>query len=506
MNPRGHPWRRRANSPMCYRSAMRHKAFLLLAALLPSCAHAQTSVSPDTRTAVRQLVGDVMINGKAYEYDRQIADNIGPRLTGSDNYVHAVSWAIDQFKSLGLTNVHTEPFTMPALWEPEVLATGQILAPRLQTLHIYSLGWSPSTPEGGLKGEVVYIPHLTIEALDSQKEKLRGAIVMIDNSSLGDQPSFSQTLKSLAHLGEFAPQALLLVGGPNGAESATALTFDGSLSHFPIAQIGLEDELLIKRLLGEGPVTVQFSFKNRIRPAAQVNNVVAEITGSDLPNEIVIVGGHLDSWHPATGAQDNGTGVATVLDVARAVKSLGHPPRRTMRFILFGGEEQGIIGSTSYVKHHIADLPNIDAVLISDTGAEPAKGWYVMGRNDETKSMENIAPLLTGLGSDKTTPSTEFLFQTDHISFDLLGVPTLVLWTSTDKYFKLHHKASDSFDSVVQADLNQGVATTAVTAYAIADSAQSFAPHFTPKQVEDMLKEAKQYDDYQFFKSAGVFP
>ncbi|HWW22516.1 MAG TPA: M20/M25/M40 family metallo-hydrolase [Edaphobacter sp.] len=485
---------------------MRLKAIVLLSTLLPFCAHAQTSVSPETRTAVRQLIGDIMVDSKAYAYDRQLADHVGPRLTGSDNYVHAVSWAVDQFKSLGLTNVHTESFTMPALWEPEVLAAGQILEPRLQTLHIYSLGWSPSTPEGGIKGNVVYIPHLTIEGLDSLKDKIKGAIVLIDESSFGDQPSFSQILKALNHLGEFVPQALLLVGGANGIESATALTFDGTISHIPMAQIGLEDELLIKRLLDEGPVTVQFSFKNRIRPTTQVNNVVAEIPGSDLPNEIVIVAGHLDSWHPATGAQDNGTGVSTVIDVARAVKALGRPPRRTMRFILFGGEEQGIIGSTSYVKHHIADLPNIDAVLISDTGAEPAKGWYVMGRNDETKALENIEPLLAGLGSDKTNPSTQFLFQTDHISFDLLGVPTLVLWTSTEKYFKLHHKASDSFDSVVQADLTQGVATTAATAYAIADSAQPFAPHFTPKQVEDMLKDAKQYDDYQFFKSAGVFP
>jgi carboxypeptidase Q len=491
---------------MWYRSAMRHKAFLLLATLLPPCAQAQSVVSPDTRAAVRQLVGDIMVNGKAYEYDRQLADHVGPRLTGSDNYVHAVSWAVDQFKSLGLANIHTESFTMPALWEPDVLATGHITSPRLQTLHIYSLGWSPSTPDTGIKGQVLYIPHLTIEDLDSQKDKIRGAIILIDESSFGDQPSFSQILKSLAHLGDFAPQALLIAGGANGIESATALTFDGSISHFPIAQIGLEDELLIKRLLGEGSVTVQFSFKNRIRPTTQVYNVVAEIPGSDLPNEIVIVGGHLDSWHPATGAQDNGTGVSTVIDVARAVKSLGRPPRRTMRFILFGGEEQGIIGSTSYVKHHLADMPNIDAVLISDTGAEPAKGWYVMGRNDETKALENIKPLLSGLGSDQTNPSTQFLFQTDHISFDLLGVPTLVLWTGTEKYFKLHHKASDSFDSVVQADLTQGVATTAATAYAIADSTQPFAPHFTPKQIEDMLKEAKQYDDYQFFKSAGIFP
>jgi carboxypeptidase Q len=313
---------------------------LITAVLLPACTLAQTppAVSPETHAAVTKLVGDIMVNGQAYDYDRQLADNIGPRLTGSPSYVHAVDWAQQQFRSLGLANVHTESFTMPALWEPDGPAAGQIISPRLQNLHIYSLGWSPSTPEGGIKGQVIYIPHLTIEALDSQKDKFRGAIVLIDESSFGDQPSFSQILKALAHLGEFAPQAILIAGGANGIESATALTFDGTLSHFPIAQIGLEDELLIKRLLDEGPVTVQFSFKNRIRPVTQVNNVIAEIPGSDLPNEIVIVGGHLDSWHPATGAQDNGTGVATVIDVARAVIALGHPPRRTMRFILFGGE------------------------------------------------------------------------------------------------------------------------------------------------------------------------
>jgi carboxypeptidase Q len=479
---------------------------LLLAAAIVPIALAQAPVSPETRAAVTQIVGDIMVSGKAYDYDRQLADDIGPRLTGSDNYVHAVSWAVDQFKSLGLTNVHTEPFTMPALWEPEIAATGKILEPRLQTLHIYSLGWSPSTPEGGIKGSVVYLPKLTDEALDAKKDKLRGNIILIDQASLGEQPTISQILKSLAHLNDFAPQAIILAGGPNGTESATAFTFDGTISPFPLAQIGLEDELLIKRMLDHGPVTIQFSFKNRIRPTTQVNNVIAEIPGRDLPNEIVIIGGHLDSWHPATGAQDNGTGAATVIEVARAIKAAGRPPRRTLRFILFGGEEQGIIGSTSYAKRHLADIPNIAAVLISDTGAQPSKGWYVMGRNDEQKALTNIEPLLTGLGSDKTTPSTEFLFQTDHIAFDLLGVPTLVLWNDVDKYFKLHHKASDSFDSVVQADLNQGAATTAATAYAIADSAQPFAPHYTHTQVEDMLKEARQFDDYQYFKSAGLLP
>src|SRR5206468_12092690 len=102
----------------------------------------------------------------------------------------------------------------------------------------------------------------------------------------------------------------------------------------------------------------------------------------------------------------------------------------------------------------------------SDTGAQPAKGWYLMGRDDEKGALKDVEPLHAGLGSNDTTPSVEFLFQTDHIALDLLGVPTFVLWNDTAKYFKLHHKASDSFDSVNQADLNQGAATTAATAYA----------------------------------------
>ena len=484
---------------------MRRIALALLL-FLPTINRAQMPVSSETRTAISHIIGDVMVNGQAYEYDRQLADTIGPRLTGSDNYVHAVTWAQEQFKTLGLANVHTEPFTIPVAWEPDGPATGRIVSPRIQNLHIYSLGWSPSTPDKGVKGEVVYLKHLTNEGIDSQKDSLAGRIVLIDKESLGESPAFSQILQALDRMNKLGPKALLLVGGANGSESATALTFDGNLFRCPTAQVGAEDVGLIKRLLDHGPVTVEFSFKNRIRKNVEVNNVIAEIPGRDLPNEVVIIAGHLDSWHPATGAQDNGTGASTVIEAARAIKASGRAPRRTVRFILFGGEEQGILGSTAYVKSHRADLPSIDCVLISDTGAQPAKGWYLMGRDDEKEALKNVEPLLAGLGSNDTTPSTEFLFQTDHISFDLLGVPTLVLWTDVDKYFKLHHKASDSFDAVNHADLNQGAATTIATAYAIADSAQPFAPHQTPAEVEDWLKKARQWDDYQFFKSAGVFP
>ena len=482
---------------------------LLTAVLLPACTLAQSApaVSPETHAAVAKLVGDIMVNGQAYDYDRQLADNIGPRLTGSPNYVQAVDWAQKQFRSMGLANVHTESFTMPALWEPDVPAAGQIIEPRVQALHIYSSGWSPSTPQDGVLGKVFYLPAvLPIEKLEASKDALTGKIVLIDNASFGEQPAIGELIKAFTLLNTFKPQAVLLTGRSNGGENAGSLTVGGRLANFPVAQIGLEDSLLIKRLLDKGPVTVHFAFKNRIRPATEVNNVVAEIPGSAEPNSIVIVGAHLDSWHPATGAQDNGTGVATVLETARAIQSLNRPPRRTLRFILFGGEEQGLVGSTAYARKHAADMASIDAVLIADTGAQPSKGWYLMGREDEKQSLTNIEPLLAGLGAGATTPDTEFLFETDHAGFDVQGVPTLVLWNAVDKYFRLHHQASDSFDSVVQADLNQDVAVTASTAYAIADSAQPFAPHLDTAGVQEMLKKAKELDNYIALKSLDWVP
>jgi carboxypeptidase Q len=478
----------------------------LLLCLATANLSAQMPVSPETRTTVAHIIGDVMVNGKAYEYDRQLAETIGPRLTGSQNYAHAVTWAEEQFRSLGLANVHTEPFTIPSTWEPETPAAGRITAPRTQELHLYSLGWSPSTPASGVKGDVVYLDRVTVASIEAQKQALTGKIVLIDKQSVNAEPGIGQLFKAFDALKAVSPKAVLYEGGTDGTETATALTFDGSLLPFPAAEIGSEDAGLIRRMLEHSPVSVEFSFKNRTRPSVKVDNVIAEIPGSELPNEVVIVAGHLDSWHPGTGAQDNGTGVATVLDVARAVKASGRTPRRTLRFLLIGGEEQGILGSTAYARAHKDQMASIDCVLISDTGGQRARGWYLMGRDDEKEALSDVEPLLTGMGSGGTSDSIEFLFETDHISFDLLGVPTLVLWNDVDKYFKLHHKASDTFDSVNQADLNQGVATTAATAYAIADSAQSFAPHNTPEQVEEMLRNKRQWDDYQYFKGVGVFP
>jgi len=460
------------------------------------------TVSPETREAVRQLIGDSLLNGRAYEYDGHLADRIGPRLTGSSNYMSAAEWAVQQFKELGLSNVHTEGWTIPATWEPEGPATGQIEKPVAHELHIYSVGWSPSTPPQGVNGEVVYVPSLA----NAQKEQIAGKIALLDSSSYGEKYTISSVYEGFAHLNSLAPAAVLTTGIANGEESLSSAALGGTIVPVPWAQVGREDSLLIKRLQEHGSVTVHFSLANSIRKDVKVPNVIAEIPGSELPGEVVIIGAHLDSWQPGTGAQDNGTGSASVLEAARAMKALHRAPRRTIRFILFGGEEEGLLGSAAYVRQHMTEMPKIDAVLVTDSGSEPAKGWYLMGRDDEKGPVTAMKPLLAGLGADGVTSDNGFIFQSDHAPFDVLGVPTLVLWNDMDKYFTLHHKASDTFDSVVEKDLAQGAAVTTVTAYAIADSKEPFAAHLSPVDMQAILKKADLLDGYNYLKSVGMLP
>jgi carboxypeptidase Q len=498
---------------MRYSARMRNPllsiAFLLCLPLLaqkgPLSKAPALPVSTETRATVQKIIGDTLVSGQAYEYDRELADDIGPRLTGSANYLKAVAWSEQKFKDLGLTNVHTETFRIDT-WEPEPGASGQVLSPVNHTLHLWSYGWSPSTPAKGVESELVYLPSFTEEGVRKMRDQVHGKIVFFDFSSLPQPMVIAKYFRAANALASLEPAALLVRGGPNGIENMGYLLPGGSVVSFPVAQIGAEDALLLKRLVDLGPVRMSLQFTNHCGKAVEVPEVVGEIRGSEAPDEIVILGAHLDSWNPGTGAQDNGTGVATVMDAAREIQSLGHAPRRTVRFILFGGEEQGKVGSVAYAKQHRTEMDKIDAVLITDTGAELAKGWLLMGRTDESEALTQVEPLLSGLGSGSTSTETRELFETDHIGFDVLGVPTLVLWTDMTKYMTLHHKASDTFDSVDKATLLQGDATVIATAYAIANAAAAFAPHLNAAQVKEMMKPTGRIEDFEYYKERDLLP
>jgi hypothetical protein len=343
---------------------------------------AKPALSAQTRSALVRLGGQLMVAGKGYEYDRQLSDEIGPRLTGSANYVKAAKWAKEEFNHVGLSNVHFESWEIPATWEPEGVVTARILAPHEQRLHMESEGWSPSTGFGGVNGNVYYVQDVSPDAVKADAAHIKDAVVPIDGASISHDTErrFGRLFDGIRLIGEVGARGIIFgLGTTNNASSMIGNTsFTGTLANVPCGNLGEEDTLLLKRLLAEGPVQVEFSFKNKIREHVKVDNVVAEIPGSEANGEYVI-GGHLDSWQLGTGAQDNGTGAATVLAVAEAVKASGLTPRRTMRFIVFGGEEEGLVGSIHYVRDHAGEMAKCAGVFITDTGAEPPKAGTPLG-------------------------------------------------------------------------------------------------------------------------------
>ena len=461
-----------------------------------------------TSGAVVRLGGQLMIAGKAYEYDRVLADDIGPRLTGSANYRKAADWVLSEFKRLGLEDAHQEEWEIAATWEPETWATAQILAPQEQRLHLEADGWSPSTPASGVRGNVYHLSAFTTDAAKAESASVKGAIVLVDRDTFAaaKDVQFGQMLDAVALLAQEGASALLLgEGATNNVPSMFGLTCcNGSIAPLPVGNLGSEDTLLLRRLLEHGPVEVEFRFTNRIREHVMVPNVVAEIPGTDAKDEYVVVGGHLDSWQLGTGAQDNGTGAATVIAVAEAVKASGVRPKRTMRFIVFGGEEEGLLGSVHYVQRHQGELDKCVAVLITDTGAEAPKGWITSGRDDAGQALAALRPMLAALDADGINPEGRFTFSTDHGPFLIHGVPTFLLWTGNDKYRQLHHKPSDTFDKVDHRDLNLGAAVVGMTALAFADSEKPLK-HLTDAEMTDQLKKIKAYDEYQDMESHKMF-
>jgi carboxypeptidase Q len=487
----------------------KHLIHLLAALVCVVSAGAQQAPPADQANLIK-VGGQLLVAGKAYEYDRQLADEIGPRLTGSANYVKATDWAAAEFTRMGLVNVHKEPWDIPATWEPETVATARILAPHEQRLHLESEGWSPSTPPGGVRGHVFWLKTLTPEAVKADATRIKDSIVLLDETTvMGEENSpllFGQVFDALHMIGVEGAKAIIFgLGATNNVPSPIGNTaFKGTVDALPSGNLGLEDTLLLRRLLDAGPVEVEFSFKNRIREHVAVNNVVAEIPGSDSSGEFVVVGGHLDSWHLGTGAQDNGTGAASVMAIAQAVKASGVTPRRTMRFVLFGGEEEGLLGSVHYVRDHVAEMGKCAGVFVTDTGGDTPKGWYIFGREDEKQALAPIHPLLTSLGAGETTDEGKFTFQTDEGPFLVHGVPSFVLWTEMTKYELLHHKPSDTFDKVNQRDLNLGVAVVGMTAYAFAD-APAALNQLTNAQMEEQLKKIKALAQYQDMIAHNLF-
>jgi carboxypeptidase Q len=444
-------------------------------------------------SADAQILAQVREHSELMQNLEYLSDEIGPRLTGSPQLKQANDWTADLFRKYGLSNVHLEPWTIAHSWTRGT-ATARILSPTEHPLTIASAGWSPSTL-GTVRGPVVYVDAKTKEDLEKFRGKLKGAIVITSEpDSLSpprpEDPNAVRPMQAPPPLPGQPPApspfaAQIEVGRLRNAlfqqEGVGAVLRDSSKPHgllnmtgiggekfdigsVPTAFITGEGYRMIFRMLKRGPVQVEISITNAFSDKpVEVYNTVAEIRGSEKPDEVVMLGAHLDSWDLGTGSTDNGTGSMAVMEAARALMKSGVQPKRTIRFVLFSGEEEGLCGSVKYVEAHKDDLDKISGILVHDTGT----GRVVsIGLHDNYQDREIVDQVIAPLHELKMLePSMVRQAGTDHKSFDDVGVPGF--WTVQDlaEYPKTHHSQSDTFDKVWKDDINQGAQVLAAWAY-----------------------------------------
>ena len=443
------------------------------------------------------IAGSILVDGHSLEYLRGLTDGFGGRVSGSAAYQKAADWSVSQFRAAGISDVKLESFTIPNGWE-RVSARAHMLAPLYRPLQVQSYGWAPSTPAQGAKGEVIYISHIFAQdRIKAHADNIKGKIILIDNDSFSQDVPFldSRYMASKRLLKELGAVAILVRGSTdNNVTISWNDTWGGMLEPLPIAEIGMEDGKLVQRLLENGSVTIEFQCENKVSGPIEVNNVVAEIRGREEPDEWVLVGAHLDSWDQGTGAQDNGTGCAMVLEAVRAIAQLNNAPRRSIRFVLWGGEEQGMLGSLAYIRSHASEMGNCIAALNTSSGAGHPQGWTIRGNNEFKDAMIPLAQSLTGMSGDRLKQEVRFEELTDWASFFLKGVPALDLWMDMAHLSEYHHKPSDTFEKVDAHNLALGSAIVAVTAYKIADQSQSISPHLDQESINRVLKRSNVYE------------
>ena len=454
------------------------------------------TLTAEESAATRALVGDIYAGGHAFEYLEVLADELGPRLAGSEQYERSVHWAAEQFRSMGIVEVRLEPVVLKHGWQRGP-SQGTLLGKVPRALHVASYGWSPPTPRPALRGPIVFLEDTTDEAIAAAH--VQGHLVLIDRASLTGPVVFRHTTpeewdrerryetldRRLKDAGALA--ALVYTRTANQVLRTSAPTEGGEALALPVASIGREDALLIRRQLAKGPVETELSLGNVLTGPVTLHNVVAELPGRDHAAEWVMLGAHLDSWDFATGAQDNGSGVAQVMEAARALAGLHSRPRRSLRFVLWAAEEEGENGSKAFVRAHSATLNQVVAYLNTDSGAGRPLGWNVAGRDDLARALAPLAPLLDRVGGSAT--SNDLDFDTDVAAFLVAGVPTLNLAVVDDQYDSVvHHKPADTLDKVDVHDLTAGAAMLAVTAYALAETTEAAVPHLTVVQRVQVLR------------------
>ncbi|MFL6216766.1 MAG: M20/M25/M40 family metallo-hydrolase [Blastocatellia bacterium] len=517
--------------------------FLSLALLVGALPALAQEPAADTNAQIRKEANE---HSQIMRTMHFFTDVYGPRLTGSPNHKAAAEWAVKQLTAWGLSNAHLEPwdFGHPG-WLNERL-TAHIISPAKDPLVCEVLGWTPST-NGTVTAQAVQmiLPDKPTQDeftayLATQRDKVKGKIVLAgkhqfvkvtiesspkrmddkaakeryspDNPNANQfarqQPPTPDPTKLMARqmdeqLDRFLIESGALIrvndaGMDHGEIRAfNNRTFDVTKA-LPTVVMRNEDYGRISRILADGtPVELEFNIVNRVYPEGKTSyNVVAELPGTDKKDEVVMLGGHLDSWHAATGATDNAIGCATMMEALRVLKAIGVKPRRTIRVALWGGEEQGLLGSQAYVKKHFGSFENpkpefnkLVAYFNIDSGTGRARGAGVFGPPEAATVMREALAPFADLGvAGAIASKSRALGGSDNTSFSQAGLPGIGMGQDPIEYFLVTwHTNLDTYERIIEDDAKTSATVIAAAVYQLA-MRDEMLPRFTKETMPDLPK------------------
>ncbi len=422
-------------------------------------------VEPYREPAAR-LIGEGLSAPFAWERLAYIGDTFGNRLSGSQSLEDAIQWAVAEMKNDGLENVHTEPVKVPHWVRGQESA--EIVAPRRQRLVMLGLGNSIGTPPAGVDGDVLVVR--SYEELDAAGSKVKGRIVLfnVPFTNYGETVQFRSSGPSrAAALGAVA--ALVRSIGPPGLRlpHTGSLRYAEGLPQIPAAAIAAEDADKLQRMQDRGTVVrVLLKMDARFLPDADSFNVIGELRGRERPDDVVVIGGHFDSWDVGTGSTDDGGGCVVSWEALRLMKKLNLRPRRTVRVVLWTNEENGTRGALAYRDRHKDELAKHVLMFESDSGVFKPTGFGFTGSDAARAKLTQIATLLKGIQADHISAAGEGADIGP--SVQAANIPAMSLDVDGN-YFLIHHTEADTIDKIDPMDMSRASAAIAVMAYIIAD-------------------------------------
>ena len=418
------------------------------------------------RDAAGRLLGEAVAGDAAWQRLAYLGDTYGNRISGSPNLEAAIKWAVEEMKRDGLENVHTEAVKVPHWVRGR--ESLEIAGPIPQPLVMLGFGNSVGTPPAGIEADLLVVH--SFEELDAARDRVKGKIVLfnVPFTTYGDTVRFRAAGPSRAG-GLGAVAVLVRSVGPAGLRTphTGALSYAEGQPQIPAAAVTTEDAARLERMFNRGTkVRLKLMMEAKFLPEADSANVVGEIRGRELPNEVVVIGGHFDSWDVGTGSTDDGGGCVATWEALRLMKKLNLRPRRTVRVVLWTNEENGGRGGQAYRDAHLEELPNHVMMLESDGGVFRPTGFGFSGSDAGRGKVRDIATLLGGIHADTIGASGGGADIGP--SVQQANIPAMSLEVDGN-YFLIHHTPADTIDKIDPLEIARSAGAIAVLTYVVAE-------------------------------------